>query len=919
MPDWKSPVREQVSTLGLDAAREAEIVEELSSHLTDRYAELVSRGEEEDEARRAVLAELADGRLTAALRPVTPVASPPVTGLGESPSGSLVFGFWKDLALGFRLLVRDPGFSVIAVVSLALGIGANMAIFQLLDAVRLRSLPVRDPGSLVNVRIVNNPYGRSGGFTGEHPEITSAQWERLRTDQKAFATMAAWSSERLNLSPGGEARYVNALWVSGGFFSTLGIQPEAGRLLGPADDLPGCPAAGVVISHAFWQREFAGERAAIGSRLRVEGHPVEVVGVAPPSFFGVEVGRRFDVAVPTCFEPIVRGEVSRTGDRRQWWLAAFGRLRSGWSIEKASAHLASISPGIFGSTIPDSYDTKHREHYAGFHLGALPISSGWSNVREDYQTPLWLLLALSGLVLLIACANLANLLMARASSRQREIAVRLALGASRGRLIRQLLAESFALAAVGAILGAVIGNAVTRVLVSYLSTWEAPVFVDLSPDWRVFAFMAGLAFATAALFGIAPAIQASRAEPTEALKTGARGIAGARSRFGVRRALVISQVSLSLVLLVGALLFVRTLRNLTTLDAGFRQDRILLTDLDLSQLKVPAPARLPYKREVLDELRRIPGVRSAASVRLFPISGNGWNEDVRIVGSRDEKVANFNRVSSKYFETMGTPLLAGRDFDDGDTSGSMPVAIVTSAFARRFVGAGTPVGREFTVQIRAAMAPVTFRIVGLVRDEKYLELREDFTPIVFLAAAQDPEPSLSARIAIRTDLSTAEIAGDVRRLVTSKSPAITLTSRDFSDVIRESLMRERMMATLSGFFGGLAAVLAMIGLYGVISYLVVRRRNEIGVRIALGATRGNILALVMREAGILLGIGVVAGVILSIAAARTASAMLYGLSSADPVTLGLAVAALATVATAASLFPARRAATLDPMQALRDE
>jgi predicted permease len=750
--------------------------------------------------------------------------------------------------------------------------------------------------------------------------MTSAQWERLKAGQGAFSSIAAWSLDQLNLSPGGQARYADALWVSGGFFGTLGIQPQIGRLLGPSDDRPGCPAAGAVISHAFWQRQFGGERSAIGSKLTVQGRPIEIVGVTPPSFFGVEVGRRFDLALPVCYEPLLGGEEARTPQLRAWWLAAFGRLKPGWSVERASTHLVSISPGIFQTTIPDVYTPRERSHYAAFRLGARPISSGWSNLREEYADPLWLLLSISGLVLLIACANLANLMVARAGARHREIAVRLALGASRVRLVRQLLAESLALAAVGAILGAALAQIVTRVLVSYLTTAQTPVFVDLTPDWRLFGFMVALTFLTSALFGLVPAIQASRAEPNDALKSGARGIAGAKTRFGVRRALVVSQVSLSLVLLVGALLFVRTLRNLTTLDAGFEQERILFAELDLSDLRLPVAARHAYKREILESLRRIPGVRSLAPVRIIPVSGNGWNDEITIVGGSSEtKITNFNRVGRGFFATMGSRFLAGRDFEDTDTPTSPPVAIVTSTFSKKFLAGANPVGREFTLQENQTKPPVTFRIVGMVQDAKYRELREDFTPIAFFADTQNPEPPAWIRVGIRSDIPFHELAGDVRRAIGAKSPTIVINLRNFPDMIREGLLRERIMATLSGFFGGLAAVLAMIGLYGVISYLVVRRRNEIGVRIALGASRRDILALVMREAGILLAVGVAAGVVLSLAAGRTASAMLYGLSAADPLTLGLAVTGLAAVAVAASLFPARRAAALDPMQALRDE
>ena len=919
MPDWSREIAALVGAVGLDPAREAEILEELGQHLNDRYEELLAAGASEDEARRAAIGELEGGKLSASLSAVLPPARPaPV--LGRAESGGFVAGLWRDLRHGARLLRLDPGFTVAAVLSLALGLGANTAIFQLLDAVRLRTLPVREPGRLAEVLIVQNSRGRTGHFTARHSELTSAIWERLREEQGAFSKIAAWSSERLNLAPGGEARWADAMWVSGDFFGVLGVAPALGRLISPSDDRRGCGSVGAVISNSFWQREFGGRRSALGTRITLEGHPFEIIGVTPPGFFGVDVGRSFDVALPTCSEPVIYAEEPRTGNRQSWWLAVVGRLKPGWTMERASAQLAVISPGIFEATAPPDYDAITRKQYLGFKLGAHPAATGWSSLRSRYATPLSLLLGISGLVLLIACANLANLMVARSGARQREIAVRLALGASRGRLIRQLLAESLVLALLGAACGAALAQALTRVLVSSLTTGNAALFIDLHPDGRVLGFMVGLTSLTCLLFGLMPALQATRAEPLEALKAGGRGIAGSRARFGIRRALVVSQVSLSLVLLVGALLFVRTFRNLSSVNAGFGQDHILISEIDFTTLNLPREARTAYKRELLERLRAIPGVLSAASARIAPVSGEGWNDDVFVRGTpAANHLTNFNRVSPGYFRTLQTPFLAGRDFDGNDTKSSPAVAIVTETFARRFFSGSNPVGRAFLKKGQDDGRDVVYQVVGLVRDTKYQDLREDFTPIVFLVEAQDGTPGPWTRVMIRSDQPLAEILSAVKRAVADASPQIVLNFRVLKTTIRDGLLRERLMAILSGFFGALAAVLAMIGLYGVMSFMVVRRKNEIGVRMALGASRRDILGMVLREAAALLGIGLVAGALLAVGAATTARSLLFGLQPGDPATLALAAVGLTIVGLGASLLPARRAASIDPMQALREE
>jgi putative ABC transport system permease protein len=828
-----------------------------------------------------------------------------------------VEAIWQDLRYGVRVLVMNPSFAVVAILSLALGIGANTAIFQLLDAVRLRTLPVKNPQELAMVQIANRDWA-SGRFSGRNPGITNPMWEQIRDRQQGFSGIFAWGTDSLNLASGGQARYARSLFVSGDFFNVLGVPPLLGRLFNAADDRRGCGSPGVVISYPFWQREFGGDRGAIGRKLSLEGHGFEVIGITPASFYGVEVGRTFDVAVPLCAEPIIRVEESSLNDRRWWWLAVIGRLKPGTSREQATAQLSAISPAVFQETVPPVYTADAVKHYLAYKLGAFPGATGVSSLRRNYESPLWLLLAIAGLVLLIACANLANLTLARASAREREIAVRLALGASRGRLVRQLLAESLLLATVGAAVGTLLAMYLSQFLVTFLSTQGSPLFLDLEPDWRLLAFTSGLAVLTCILFGLAPALRATRTEPSAVMKATGRGMTASRERFGLRRVLVVSQVALSLVLLVGAMLFVRSLRNLLTVDAGFQQTGILITDIDLTRLNIPKERRQAFKKEYLDRLRSISGVEAAAEATIVPVSGSGWNQSV-VIGQEKKGDSKLNRVSGGFFKTMGTPLLAGRDFDDRDTATSPKVAVVSESFARKYLSGGNPIGKTFRLEQGPGEPDPIYEVVGIVKDTKYYTLRDDFEPIGFFPMSQDLRPDPFDEIIIRSNMPLTDLIASVKRTMGEVSPEITIDFHVFKTQIQEGLLRERLMATLSGFFGFLAGLLATIGLYGVISYMVVRRTNEIGIRMALGATPQIVLSMIMREAGVLLGIGIVVGSVLAVVAAKAASKMLFGLKPHDPITLIMAIAALAAVAAAASYLPAHRAAKLEPMTALRDE
>jgi predicted permease len=825
---------------------------------------------------------------------------------------------WQDLRFGLRLLRRTPGFTAVAVLSLALGIGANMAIFQLLDAVRLRTLPVRSPEQLVEVRLAD-PGPRAGNVVARYAQLTGPQWERLRAEQQAFSSMLAWSPVRVNLARGGEVRNAQGIFVSGGFFDVLGVPAARGRVLGAADDLRGCGSRAAVISHAFWQREYGGDPTVVGRPIHLEGHPFDIVGVTPEGFYGVEVGRMFDVAVPICAAPEIGGEPGLLEDGFTWWLSAVGRLRPGWSVERATAHLRTISPALFKATLPTQLEPEQADKYLKFKLAAAACGGGFSSLRTRYETPLWLLLGLSALVLLTACANIANLLLARAGARKREIAVRLATGASRGRIVRQLLSESLLLAALGAALGAVLARVISATLVSFLSTGRDPLFVSLTPDWRFLGFAAVTAIVTTMLFGLLPALRGTSAPLEAVMRSSGRGLTSNRGRLGWQRALVVAQVALSLAMVTGALLFASSLRNLTGLDTGFSPDDMVVVDVDFSRLSVPADRQPALHRELLDRVRSITGVTSAAEVGIVPISGWSSEDELRLEGHPEIRMpTKLNGVSGRYFETMRTPLVAGRDFDDRDVVGSPQVAIVNRSFANRYLGRAPALGQRLLLHTGPQQWSAA-EIVGVVADTTYDDLRNSFQPIVYRASAQDPEPGSGLTVVVRSGLSLATLRSAITKEVTERSPQVSVSFQAYPTMVRDTLLRERLMATLSGLFGVLALVLSATGIYGVLSYLVVRRRQEIGVRLALGATRSDIVRMVAGQSLGWVGAGLGAGALLAVLTATAARSMLFGLAPTNPLALIIAAAALATTGSAATIIPALRAARLHPTTALRQD
>jgi putative ABC transport system permease protein len=827
-----------------------------------------------------------------------------------------------DLLYGLRQLRTNPGFTSVAVLSLALGIGANTAMFQLVNAVQLRTLPVERPQELVTVGFAQGST-RGGWWSSRSANFTSAQWNQIRSQQQAFQGIFAYSAGRFNLTPGGEPRFAEGMFVSGDFFSVLGVRAMLGRTITAADDTPACNTGGAVLSHSFWQREFGGDPNVLGKTVLLSNQTLPVIGVTPPSFYGIEIGNRYDLAIPMCTDSIFAADKKgRAPLPSAWWLSIMGRLKPEYTVERATAHMQALSPAIMRSTLPPDYKPEFANRFLANKLEAIHASTGVSSLRRRYEDPLWLLMAITGLVLLIACANLANLLLARATVRTSEIAVRLAIGASRFRLIQQLLAESLILALAGALLGMGLAAFLSQGLVRFIGTSDDPIFVNTAFDWRVLVFTGALSITTCILFGLLPALRATHLPPVAAMRAGGRSVTADRERFGTRRALVMLQVALSLVLLVGALLFTRSLHNLMTTDAGFQSENLLAVNIDLTKANYEKERRPAIIRELTDQLASLPGVISAAQTGATPLSRSTWDSTIgpdNAPAANSGKSSFFERVSPGYFRTMGTRLLAGRDFESHDTATSTKVAIVNETFAKKYFPNVNPVGHTFHLEAPAGKPETSFQIVGMVGNMKILELREEFQPMAYFPIEQNPDPGTDSTFVLRIAGAPDSIRRGAKQIVADMNSAISIDFRPLSLQVAESLMRERLMATLSGGFGLLAGLLATLGLYGVVAYMVARRQNEIGIRLALGANRMNIVQLVLREAFLLVAAGLAAGVVIALWLGKWVSTLLYGLQPNDVTSLSAACGLLAVIALIASCLPARRAATLDPVETLRNQ
>jgi len=824
----------------------------------------------------------------------------------------------QDTRYGLRILGRTPAVTAVAILSLALGIGANTAIFSLIDTVMLRFLPVQNPEELVQIEI-QRP--QSGGEP--NPSFTNSLWENLRDQQELFSGIFAWDGhERFDLAQGGAVQYADGIFASGEYFSTLGVRPAAGRLLTSSDDRRGCPGV-AVLSYGFWQEHFGAAIGAIGSVLSLNKHAFQVIGVTAPGFQGVDVGDKFDVAIPVCAADIFDGEQSRLDHRSWWWLNVIARPKPGTTPEAIRARLAVISPRVFSAAVPNNWRKEDQENFLKRLLVTSAAATGTSSVRRRFAQPLEILMVVVGLVLLIACANIASLMLARSAARNKEIAVRKALGASRARLIRQLLTECILLSSAGAVLGVFFARWGAALLVRYISTTQDKVSLDFSLDARVLGFTIGVAILTGLLFGVLPAFRSTGVSLISAMKGSQGQDAEGRAKFRPGKWIVASQVALSLVLLVAAGLFLRSFVKLTTLDIGFDRSNILIAHTNLKTAQMPPEQYLTTYSAIEDRLKALPGVVSASRSLMTPISHFAWNDDLQVDSPNalrgDDALAYLNFVSPTYFVTLRTPALAGRGFDDHDTVSSTKVAIVNETLARRFFPNSDPLGKYFRIETPTGKPAPAIQIVGLVRDAKYGDLREETFAQAFFPIAQIPENDEAENFEIRTAVRPFVMAPAVQEAIAGVNKGIPVEFRTLSEQVDDSLVQERLLATLSGFFGGLALLLAMIGLYGALSYLVTQRQTEFGIRMALGALPGSILRLVMRDLALVLAAGVGAGVCISLAAVGVLQKMLFGLAPRDPFTMTAAILTLSGVAILAGYLPARRAMRVDPMVALRYE
>jgi predicted permease len=882
----------RILSLRRRASMEREIDAELREHMAmcidDNMAHGVSREEAERDARRRF------GSPVAIRERVT--AEDAALGL-ES--------LWHDLRGALRVFFLSPGFSLAVVATLALGIGANTAIFEILNAVRMRTLPITRPGELVELRIADgNPSGfgvKNNAFT----DFTISMWEEVREHHDPLSGIFAWATGGAIVGPPGQSHPVNGLAVTGDFFNVLGVTPVQGRLIDPQDE-GGCQVTGVVVSYPFWKSQMGGEPITPKSTIVAGGQPLQVLGVTSASFFGMVVGERFDVAYPTCTPPRVQAD--------EFVYTVMGRLKPSWTLKQATEYFDALSPGLFQKTVPLGYSAEALKTWRAFRLAVYPAGAGVSYLRDQYNSSLEILLAITGLVLLIACANLANLMLARASGKRREVAVRIALGASRGRLLRQILLESALLAACGATLGAAIAQPLSRALVNSLNTSQNTIQLTMAPDWRVLLFAAAAGIATCVIFAALPALRSTGEDPLTSLKSGERGVVGNRERFSLQRAMLITQIAVSMVLIVGALLFVRSYRNLLTLNPGIRENNITIGNFGFPS----ADVNMNNLAQLVDAVRAIPGVENAAATTRIPLSGQDWSHVVE-VGSFDGS-SKFTYVSPTFFATMGIPLLEGRNFTEYDTNGKPLVLIVNQAFVRKYVRGPSPLGVQVRVRPEPMYPARICQIVAVIPDTKYADLRADPPPQAFVPVAQLPVMAQNQGMAIliaSRDPVAAESA--VGHMLEREHPGTQMQFSDFQQGILDHLVGDRMMARLAGFFGVLAALLVVVGLHGVLSYFFAQRCGEIGIRMALGATRGRIVAATLGNSCLMLGIGLVAGTALALLTGRGASTLLFGLKPWDPVALVGAAALLALVTVVTSVVPSLRAANVNPIDSLRAE
>lgn len=821
---------------------------------------------------------------------------------------------FMDAWYGARVLRKNRGFAIVGITSLALAIGANTAIFSLLNGLALRALPVPHPEQLV----------RFGAQSGEETFVALSLplFEQISKDQKVFSSTFAWLGDRLSTVEINGALSRNNIWaVTGNFYPELGGTPELGRLIGPEDDdlKAASPTPVAVLAYNFWQRHYGGDRTVVGKILKIEGAAFTIIGVSREGFTGISTERPAEITIPFTAEPLLTGDsdVRLLWRADAFWLEAAGRLKPHAGMEEARAQLDSLWPAIRDGLVPSNLAPAQRARFLGLHMKVEPGEKGASVLRKQFTKPLYVLLAISGMVLLVACVNLATLMLSRAAARSQEIAVRIALGASRTRLVRQTFTESVMLSVAGTFAGFFLAYWWSRSLADFILSqfFNAPAQLNLAPDMRVLVSTATVAILTGVLFGLAPAWRASREDPNLALQKSANKFSRGTGRLG--KNLIVTQVALSLVLLTAAGLFIRTLRKLRTIEPGYQTQGVL----DASLYPKPGGYKnldwVNYYRELTARISQLPGVESAGIAKMS-LGWRAWKEDVRRSEAANAGVkVDFSLVMPGFFHTVGIYPERGRIFDWRDDDKAPRVAVVSRSLAKRLFGDREAIGHRLEITSEPSWQKV--EIVGIASDASLYDIREHAPPTLYLPTTQFGEYMGWSQMMLRTKANPAALANVVRQTVDSMGHEYVAKTHMIVETIDRSILRERIFAILSVFFGGLALLLAGIGLYGLMAYNVTRRTQEIGVRMALGAARREVLSMVLRETLGLTSIGIALGLAFALATSQLIANMLYGVPAQDPVTLVAVSVVLAAVAAVAGWIPARRAMLVDPMVALRYE
>ena len=826
------------------------------------------------------------------------------------------------LKLAVRGLVRSPLFSIVAILSLALGIGANTAIFTLIDQILLRKLPVKAPDELVMLY-------QQGANNGSNMGARMHSYPIYQEYQKRAEPLAEVMCRRLadaSLSVDNQTERIEAEMVSGNFFSMLGVPAAIGRVFNSAEDdqvYQGHPV--VVLSYDYWVRRFSRDPGVVGKKILVNSYPMTIVGVSAAGFGGIDPARSPQIRVPIQMKPVVVPEWGwvHMDDPRARWVQVFARLKPGWTVKSAQAPLQTLFTQIRAHemTLPGAKDWSAyaREQFMKGRLLVEEAAVGYSGLRNDFSTPLVVLMCMVGLVLLIACANVANLLIARGFMRQKEIAVRLSLGASRGHLVRQMLVESLVLSVAGGALGIALAVVLTRGLLAFAPSNGQPLTIEAWPDARILAFTLVLTFTTGVIFGLLPALRASRPDPWTTLKDTVGAIAGAGGSLFLRKGLVAAQVALSFLLLFGAGLFVRSLQNLKATDTGVTLDNLVTFQLSPALSGYENQRALDFYEQLLSQLRAAPGVKSAALAGVSILAGNEWDSSMGVEGHKaqdgEDMQAFMNSLSPGYFETMGIPLLEGRDFNRLDAKERATVAIVNRRFADHFFQGKSAIGKRVGFGT-GPKSKLDIEIVGVVANALYEGPREGVRRQVFLPHWGRNSATFYVRAGAASSAAYSLIRNEVRSLDASM-PVYEMKTLEAQ--LDETLLTDHLIAMLAAGFGLLATVLASIGLYGVMAFVVARRKKELGIRLALGAEPSGVIWMVMREVLLLLAIGLAVGIPAAMALGRFVSAQLYGIEARDPWIAGATVILLALVSAAAGLIPATRASRIDPILALRYE